>query len=148
MLAGRGALAHADKRPFLVELSHLSPAGCTLTPIAAGAVGLDDSCMVQLAIRCHPRVPVSADELEHWLEQQVHHLRAEAPQATVRLSRLMQGAPGADLEIGWLVELELAEDEPLLAGHRLADAMRDLRLLGLQPTLLAPRDAWTNGRAA
>jgi len=93
-------------------------------------------------------VPVSADELEHWLEQQVNGLRFEAPQATVRLSRLTQGAPSTDLEIGWLVELELAEDEPLLAGHRLADALRDMRLLGLQPTLLAPRDAWTNGRAA
>jgi hypothetical protein len=148
MLTGRGAPAHPNKQPFLVALSHLSPAGCTLTPIAAGAVGLDDWCMVQLAIRCHPRVPVSADELEHWLEQQVHDLRAYAPRATVRLSRLTQGAPGADLEIGWLVELELTEDEPLLAGHRLADALRDMRMLGLQPTLLAPRDAWTNGRAA
>jgi hypothetical protein len=126
----------------------LNPAGCTLTPIATGLVGLDAWCMVQLAIRCHPRVPVSADELEHWLAQQVDDLRAEALQATVRLSRLTQGAPGADLAIGWLVELELAEDEPLLAGHRLADALRDMRLLGLQPTLLAPRDAWTNGRAA
>jgi hypothetical protein len=70
------------------------------------------------------------------------------PHATVRLSRLTQGAPGADLRIGWLVELELAEGEPLLAGHRLADALRDMRLLGLQPTLLAPHNAWTNGRAA
>jgi hypothetical protein len=104
--------------------------------------------MVQLAIRCHPRVPVSADELERWLEQQVNELRAEAPHATVRLSRLTQGRPGADLDVGWLVELELAEGEPLLAGHRLADALRDMRLLGLQPTLLAPRGAWTNGRAA
>jgi hypothetical protein len=148
MLTGRSALAHADKQPFRVALSHVSPAGCTLTPIAAGLVGLDDWCMVQLAIRCHPRVPVSADELEHWLEQQVHNLRFEVPQATVRLSRLTQGGPSTDLEIGWLVELELAEDEPLLAGHRLADALRDMRLLGLQPTLLAPHDAWTNGRAA
>ena len=104
--------------------------------------------MVQLAIRCHPRVPVSADELERWLEQQVNELRAEAPHATVRLSRLTQGRPGAELDVGWLVELELAEGEPLLAGHRLADALRDMRLLGLQPTLLAPRGAWTNGRAA
>jgi hypothetical protein len=104
--------------------------------------------MLQLAIRCHPRVPVSADELERWLERQVDELRADAPHATVRLSRLTQEGPGADLEIGWLVELELAEDEPLLAGHRLADALRDMRLLGLQATLLAPRDAWTNGRAA
>jgi hypothetical protein len=133
---------------FPIALSHLSPAGCTLTPIAAGASRLDDRCMVQLAIRCHPRVPVSADELEHWLKQRVHDLRAEAPQATVRLSRLTQGTLGTDLVIGWLVELELAEDEPLLAEHRLADALRDMRLLGLQPALLAPRGAWTNGRAA
>jgi hypothetical protein len=104
--------------------------------------------MVQLAIRCHPRVPVSADELERWLEQQVNELRAEAPHATVRLSRLTQGRPGAELDVGWLVELELAEGEPLLAGHRLGDALRDMRLLGLQPTLLAPRGPWTNGRAA
>ena len=91
--------------------------------------------MVQLAIRCQPRVPVSADELEQWLEQQVSNLRAEAPHATIRLSRLTQGLPSA---IGWLVELELAEAEPLLSGEHLADALRDMRLLGLQPTLLAP----------
>ena len=104
--------------------------------------------MLQLAIRCHPCVSASADELDRWLEQQVCELRAEAPHGTVRLSRLTQGRPGADLELGWLVELELAEDERLLADDRLADALRDMRLLGLQPTLLAPRDAWTNGRAA
>ena len=104
--------------------------------------------MVSLAIRCHPCVPVCADELERWLEQQVSELRAAAPHATVRLSRLTQGRPSAELRIGWLVELELAEGEPLLAGHRLADALRDMRLLGLQPTLLAPRGAWTNGSAA
>jgi hypothetical protein len=104
--------------------------------------------MVQLAIRCHPCVSVSADELERWLEQQVRELRAEASHGTVRLSRLTEGRPGADLEPGWLVELELAEEEPLLAGDRLADALRDMRLLGLQPTLLAPRDAWTYERAA
>ncbi len=104
--------------------------------------------MVQLAIRCHPCVLVSADELDRWLEQQVRELRADAPHGTVRLSRLTEGRPGADLELGWLVELELAEEEPLLAGDRLADALRDMRLLGLRPTLLAPRDAWTNGRAA
>jgi hypothetical protein len=97
--------------------------------------------MVQLAIRCHPRVPVSAEELEGWLEQQVVNLRLEAPHGTIRLSRLTQGLPSA---IGWLLELELAEEEPLLAGNRLASALRDMRLLGLEPTLLAPT-AGTNG---
>jgi hypothetical protein len=104
--------------------------------------------MVQLAIRCQPRVPVSADELKGWLELEVQQLRTAAPRGTVRLSRLTQEAPSADLEIGWLIELELADEEPLLAGQRLADALRDMRLLGLEPTLLAPHDAWANGRAA
>jgi hypothetical protein len=96
--------------------------------------------MVQLAIRCHPFMPVSVDELEQWLESQVQELRAEAPHGTVRLSRLTQATPSSDLGVGWLVELELAEGERLLCGDRLADALRDMRLLGLQPTLLAPRE--------
>ena len=101
--------------------------------------------MVQLAIRCHPRVPVSAEELEGWLERQVEELRADIPQGIVRLSRLTQGRE-ADLDIGWLIELEL--DEQSLADGMLADALRDMRLLGLQPTLLAPHAAASNGRAA
>jgi hypothetical protein len=145
MLAGRGTRAYPYERPFPVALSHLSPRGCRLAPIAAGTVGVDDWCMVQLAIRCHPCAPVSADELERWLERQVRELRAAAPHGTVRLSRLTQGRPDK-LYVGWLVELELAAGEPLLGEHRLADALRDMRLLGLQPTLLAPRGAWTNGR--
>jgi hypothetical protein len=104
--------------------------------------------MLQLAIRCHPCVPVSADELEPWLEKQLDELRADAPNGTLRLSRLTQGAPDLDLELGWLIELDLPEAEPLLTARRLADALRDMRLLGLQPTLLAPQEAWTNGRAA
>lgn len=94
--------------------------------------------MVQLAIRCHPVVPVSAGELEPWLEQQLNDLRAEAPVGIIRLSRLTQERPSSDCYIGWLVELELPEAESLLTGDRLADALRDMRLLGLQPTLLAP----------
>jgi hypothetical protein len=101
--------------------------------------------MVQLAIRCHPRVPVSADELEGWLERQVEELRASFPQGIVRLSRLTQGRE-ADLDIGWLIELEL--DEERLAEGALADVLRDMRLLGLQPTLLVPGATVTNGRAA
>jgi hypothetical protein len=112
--------------------------------------------MVQLAIRCHPCAPVSADELEGWLEHEVSDLRLQAPHGTVRLSRLIQGPPSGQLDIGWLIELELAEDERLLSGDRLAHALRDMLLLGLQPTLLAPAPrgaespsnpvpSWTNG---
>jgi hypothetical protein len=106
--------------------------------------------MVQMAIRCQPRVPISPDELEGWLEIEVKDLRAQAPHATVRLSRLTQGGPDAHLDIGWLIELELDPSEPLLAGDRLSQALRDMRLLGLQPTLLTPSSSapQTNGQAA
>ena len=104
--------------------------------------------MVRLAIRCHPCVPVPVDELEGWLERHLDELRAAAPHATLRLSRLTQNGPRTELGIGWLLELELPEGEPLLAGTRLADSLRDMRLLGLQPTLLAPHEPWMNGRAA
>jgi hypothetical protein len=100
-----------------------------------------DLGMVQLAIRCHPRVPVAPDELEGWLEIEVKDLRAQAPHATMRLSRLTQGGPDTHLDIGWLIELQLDPSEPLLAGDRLTDALRDMRLLGLQPTLLTPGPA-------
>jgi hypothetical protein len=104
--------------------------------------------MVQIAIRCHPGVPVSADELEGWLELEVDHLRAESPQGTIRLSRLTQGLPNVDIDIGWLVELELPDREPLLSGNRLDEVIRDMRLLGLQPTLLVPIDLsdWSRQR--
>ena len=100
--------------------------------------------MVSLAIRCHPRVPVSADELEAWLEQQVTHLRAEAPHGTIRLSRLTQGLPSP---IGWLIEVELDAAEPLLARERLAHVLRDMRLRGLQPTLLEPAETNSEERS-
>jgi hypothetical protein len=108
----------------------------TLTPIPECRRSSHNGFMVQLAIRCQPVVPVAADELEQWLEQEMRDLRADAPAGIIRLSRLTQGLT-ADCDIGWLVELELPVDEPLLKG-RLDEALRDMRLLGLQPTLLAP----------
>jgi hypothetical protein len=94
--------------------------------------------MVELAIRCHPCVPVSADELEGWLEQQLAELRATAPQGIVRLSRLTQERPDTNIVIGWLIELELHPSEAPLTRERLGEALRDMRLLGLQPQVLTP----------
>jgi hypothetical protein len=99
--------------------------------------------MVQLTIRCHPRVPVAAEELERWLDRQVEGLRAEAPRGTVRLSRVVQELPSVDIGVGWLLELELPADESLLDEDRLAAVLRDMRLLGLQPTLLVRQELST-----
>jgi hypothetical protein len=94
--------------------------------------------MVQLAIRCVPWAPVGTEDVERWLGEEIEELRRLAPDGTVRLSRLSQEGPNAHVDIGWLIELELAEDQPLLAPPRLANALRDMRLLGLDATLLAP----------
>ena len=94
--------------------------------------------MTKFAIRLHPCVPVSIDDLEQWLDHEVMDLRAAAPEGTVRLSRLTQPLPSGDVDIGWLLELELSERERQLTLDRIAEALRDMRLLGFQPAMLAP----------
>jgi hypothetical protein len=99
-------------------------------------MGLDNRAMSQLAIRCHPCAPIAAEELEQWLEQEVEQLRASAPHAVLRLLRLSQGVPTGEADIGWMIELDTANGEAALDENRLAAVLRDMRLLGLQPTLL------------
>ncbi|MGH2966374.1 MAG: hypothetical protein ACRDMH_13490 [Solirubrobacterales bacterium] len=95
--------------------------------------------MGQFAIRCLPRVPVAGEELERWLERELEELRRDVPQGTIRLSRLTEPLPSTDVGIGWLIEFDLPEHESQPDRRRLASLLRDLRLLGFQPTLLAPR---------
>jgi hypothetical protein len=101
---------------------------------------------IVVTIRCHPRVPVATEELERWLQQELAELRREAPEGTIRLLRLTQELPSTEVGIGWLIELELPGDGAALGRDRLAPVLRDLRLLGLQPTLLVSPGA--PGRAA
>jgi hypothetical protein len=101
--------------------------------------------MAMFAIRCHPCVPVSPDELEQWLEQQVADIRAAAPQSAVRLLRLTQALPSGDVDVGWLLELEFCESDRLPVLDRLAEAMRDMKLLGFQPRVLAPSPSIARG---
>jgi hypothetical protein len=105
--------------------------------------------MVQLSIRCHPCMPVAADQLERWLDHQVAELRCDVPHGTIRLSRLTQHLPNTDVSVGWLLELELVAEE---CGHlrpRIVAAIRDMRLLGLQPTLMAPAAGdWSESNGA
>ena len=94
--------------------------------------------MAQFAIRCLPRVPVAGEELERWLERKLEELRRDVPHGTIRLSRLTEPLPTTDVGIGWLIEFDLPEHQSQLDRGRLASVLRDLRLLGFQPTLLAP----------
>src|SRR5687767_6292486 len=92
--------------------------------------------MHQLAIRCHPRSPVTTSEVDDWLHTEVERLRDQAPHAALRLLRLDQACPSGEAEVGWLIELDAAGGAPPLDEEALAQILRDLRLLGLQPTLL------------
>lgn len=102
--------------------------------------GMTASVLPQ-TIRCHACVPVPVAELEGWLERRLDELRHEVPGLGVRVLRVVQPLPGGDLEIGWLLELEPAGDHGGCADGWLGALLTDLRLLGLQPTLLQPRDA-------
>jgi hypothetical protein len=97
--------------------------------------------MAQFAIRCLPRVPVAGEELERWLALELEELRHDIPQGTIRLSRLTEPLPTTDVDIGWLIEFDLPRDQSQHHRVRLASMLRDLRLLGFQPTMLAPPNA-------
>jgi hypothetical protein len=92
--------------------------------------------MPQIAIRCHRCAPLAADQVEQWLADELERLRDDAPTAVLRLLRLKQQAPTGEVEIGWLIELDAASGAPKFDGETLAPVVRDLRLLGLQPTVL------------
>ena len=96
--------------------------------------------MTEIAIRCHPSVPVAPQEIADWLEQQISDLRALVPDATIRLSRLTQTLPSRDVDVGWLVELELSDHDAETVHDRLVEAIRDMGLLGFDPTLLTHVD--------
>jgi hypothetical protein len=110
-------------------------------PSPAHAHEAHEEPMQKLSIRCHPGVPVESDELESWLTAQVSELRAGAPRAIIRLSRLTQHFASSEAAIGWLLELEMPEESSLLSEGRLKRVMADMRLLGIEPTALAPIDS-------
>lgn len=94
--------------------------------------------MTRVAIRCHPCVPTSGVILEEWLEERLTELRAQIPEAIVRLDRLTQELPSGTNPDGWLLELEVPQSSSLRWDGPIGDTLRDMRLLGLSPLLLAP----------
>lgn len=95
-----------------------------------------------LLIRCRSCTPASAEDLADWLEAKVTELREGTPQLLVRLARLVQDLPDATVDDGWLIEVELQsqeEDGPFTSLMiALEELLRDMRILGLDPTLLMP----------
>ena len=99
--------------------------------------------MTKLTILCHPSTPVAPAELEGWLEPQLDALRSSAP-VIVRMSRLIQSLPSSQVAGGLLIEVELTDESHPVDHDQLSDLLaeviRDMRLLGMQPLLLFPHD--------
>ncbi|HET9163302.1 MAG TPA: hypothetical protein VFN89_07670 [Solirubrobacterales bacterium] len=92
--------------------------------------------MSQIAVRCHPFAPVSDEDLQQWLTAEVRRLGEEAPGAAIRLLRLSQAGPEGEIGVGWQIELGISPPELPLDDQSLAELLGDLRLLGLQPSVL------------
>lgn len=92
--------------------------------------------MSQIAVRCHPFAPVASEELQTWLTEEIKRLRQDAPDAAIRLLRLSQPGPEGEIAVGWQIELGMTSPASPLDDQSLGELLRDLRLLGLHPSLL------------
>lgn len=92
--------------------------------------------MSQIAVRCHPFAPVADEELQKWLSAEVKRLREETPEAAIRLLRLSQLGPEGEIGVGWQIELGVNRPKSPLDDQSLAALVGDLRLLGLEPSVL------------
>ena len=95
--------------------------------------------MTDVTIRCRAEDHEAAVRFEQWLDRK----RAASPipmtDGTVRVSRLTPALATVRGGVGWLIEFELQEDESLIDWQCVAAVVTDLRLLGLEPTVLIPR---------
>lgn len=100
--------------------------------------------MSQIAVRCHPLAPVASEEVQRWLTAEINRLRDDAPEAAIRLLRLSQPGPDGEIEVGWQIELGVTPPAVPLDEQSLGELLRDLRLLGLQPSVLqaGSSDSW------
>lgn len=96
--------------------------------------------MSQIAVRCHPYAPVATEEVQRWLTEEVGRLREDAPDAAIRLLRLSQAGPEGEIGVGWQIELGVTMADSPLDPQSLSELLGDLRLLGLQPSVLRAQD--------
>ena len=108
---------------------------CASAPISGGVPDVDNRGMRRLAIHCQPASAIATQEVERWLEQEVQRLRAGTHHASVHLHRITATGSSGDVGTGWLIELDATSGDPL-DRERVDVVLRDLRLLGLRPTLL------------
>jgi len=78
--------------------------------------------------------------VQKWLTAEVGRLREDAPDTAIRLLRLSQAGPEGEIGVGWQIELGITMPEAPLDQQSLSELLGDLRLLGLQPSVLRTQD--------
>ena len=104
--------------------------------MSRGVLDADNRHMRRLAIRCQPASPTPTKEVEQWLEHEVERLRAGTPHASFHVHRITATESTGDVGTGWLIELDATGGGDPLDREGVDAVLRDLRLLGLCPTLL------------
>lgn len=127
------AFPYTQSRPVV---GGLGPTLASQNPLRTRPNGATLRAMSRLVIRCDRR-GASSDELEAWLEQEAGRLARHDDQRA-RVSRLTRQRAGEEQDVGWLVEIERADSGvPAVDHDALADLLRDMRLVGLEPRVLA-----------
>jgi hypothetical protein len=95
--------------------------------------------MTDVSIRCRAEDHEAAVRFEQWLERKRGASPVAMTDGTVRVSRLTPALATVRGGLGWLIEFHLQEDASLIDWQCVAALVTDLRLLGLEPTVLIPR---------
>lgn len=93
----------------------------------------DTRGMDSILVYCRPSSEAGADTLRAWLEQQAARLSADPDVRRTAVARVA-GQTGTDAGNGWLLDCEFTGANGAVA--RLRPLLTDMRLVGLQPTVL------------
>ncbi len=107
------------------------------TPIGVGEGTGENQSMSQIAIRCRPCSRVAPAEMERWLNEEVTRIYDGVPEMTGCLWRLSREGIDDETGVGWQIELCMASSASPFDHKGLTELLRDLRLVGVEPSVLS-----------
>ena len=93
--------------------------------------------MARVLLFCSRPASLAPDEAETWLRGAVEKLSAVAPAQALAVAALHDGDADGAVEWDWLVEVDLPDHDDQDARRGLSELLLDLRLLGMQPSVVA-----------
>jgi len=93
--------------------------------------------VARVLLFCSRPASLAPDEAETWLHGAVEKLSAAAPAQALTVAALHEGDADGAVEWDWLVEVDLPDHDGQDARRGLSELLLDLRLLGMQPSVVA-----------